>query len=96
MTRRQKGEGSIFYRPDKQRWVGVVDLGWDGGHRVRRSYQGKTRAEVATRLRAALREVQDGARPESQRETVAVYLGEWLRPSVDRCVRPRCAATDSS
>jgi integrase len=87
MKRRGQGEGSVFYRADKDRWVGSINLGWQNGRRVRRSYYGKTRREVQERLQRALREAQDGVQPGLRRETVAAYLAAWLE-AVEPTVRP--------
>jgi integrase len=76
--RRGHGEGSIYFRADKDRWVGSIDLGWQDGRRVRRSYYGRTRHEVRDRLRLALREAQEGVQPGTRRDTVAAYLAGWL------------------
>lgn len=87
MKRRGQGEGSIFYRTDKQRWVGSLELGWQEGRRVRRSYYGQTRRDVQKRLQQALREHQDGVQPGTRRDTVAGYLEAWLEAMRDT-VRP--------
>ena len=52
MTRRGKGEGSI-YRDTDGRWRGYLDLGYDQGRRRRKYVIGRTRREVADKLRAA-------------------------------------------
>jgi len=81
MTRRGHGEGSIFKRKDNGLWVGTVNLGWQGGKRVRRSFYGKTRREVQAKLQAALRDVEAGVTPSRQRDTVGAYLVDWLEAS---------------
>jgi hypothetical protein len=48
--RRGKGEGSIYQRDDGL-WIGVVDLGWEGGKRRRKYVAAKTQAEAASRVR---------------------------------------------
>ena len=48
--RRGKGEGSIYQRDDGV-WIGAIDLGWRNGKRVRKVVNGKTRGEVAKRVR---------------------------------------------
>ena len=77
MARRGQGEGSIYQRRDGL-WVATVNLGWRGGRRVRRSLYARTRKQAHDRLTSALHELQQGVEPTRQRETVAVYLAEWL------------------
>ena len=76
--RRVKGEGSIFeQRPGL--WRGVLELGMVNGKRVRKTYLGTTRKEVAQQLAAA---VTDKSRGKggigSSSVTVEDYLESWL------------------
>lgn len=49
--RRERGDGTIFYRKSRQRWAAQVDLGVDaGGARVRPTVYGATRDEVKCKL----------------------------------------------
>jgi integrase len=94
MKRRGHGEGSIYQRKSDGLWVGTVDLGWQGGRRVRKSYYGKTRREVQDKLSRARLDVEEGVRPSTDRETVAAYLAEWLessRPSLRHSTARRYA-----
>lgn len=87
MTRRRgHHEGSIYRRTDG-RWAAAVDLGWAGGKRQRKSLYGKTRAEVAAKLRAAMRAHEDGLPPGDERLTVDRFLADWLAV-VAQTVRP--------
>ena len=54
MKRRGHGEGSLYQRSDG-RWAATLDLGWQGGKRVRKSYYAPTRKEVVEKLTAARR-----------------------------------------
>lgn len=74
--RRGNGEGTIGQRTDG-RWEARVSL--DDGRR--KSYFGKTRAEVARKLAAALKARQDGSPVVGERLTVRQYLTEWLESS---------------
>jgi hypothetical protein len=47
--RRGKGEGTLYQRPDGT-WRAMIDLGWSGGRRIRRSVSGATRREVVDKL----------------------------------------------
>ena len=75
--RRGHGEGAIYQRADG-RWVGAVDLGWDGGKRRRRVVYGRTRAEVRERIRDLQAQIDGGVVPAPDRLTVAIYLEQWL------------------
>lgn len=83
MAKRANSEGSIYRRQDG-RWCASVTLA-DGR---RRSFYGKTRAEVGQKLILALKAQQDGMPIPGDRLTVGHYLQQWLesaRPSL----RPR-------
>ncbi len=91
MTKRGHNEGTIFQRQDG-RWVATVNLGYDGGRRVRKSFYGRTRADVKDLLAKGLRDHQLGlpvARDE--RLTVQTFLDRWLRDSVEPSNRARTA-----
>jgi hypothetical protein len=75
--RRGRGDGVIRHRPDG-RWEAVVDLGWQEGKRVRRSFYGRTRAEAAAKLRASQVKADHGLPQGDGRLTVAAWLGRWL------------------
>ncbi|MGH2820504.1 MAG: tyrosine-type recombinase/integrase, partial [Actinomycetota bacterium] len=77
-NRRGHGEGSIYQRQGGL-WVGVVNLGRVNGKRQRKTFYGKTRREVAEKLKPALKAQADGvALKTSDRLTVGAYLGEWI------------------
>jgi integrase len=87
--RRGSNEGSIYKRPDG-RWCGQVDLGWQDGKRQRKYLYGKTRADVAGRIAAALADLQRGIAPSrNERLTVQQFLESWLADTVRPSVRPR-------
>jgi integrase len=80
--KRGNHEGSIRKRSDG-RWEARMSL--DGGRR--KSLFGKTRAEVAQRLRDALREVELGLPQTGAKQTVRQYLTEWVetvRPTLGK------------
>jgi len=85
-TKRRRGnnEGSITQRKDG-RWEARVSLS-DGSRRV---LYGKTRKAVHEKLRAALRDVDDGLPLVPQRETLGQLLAQWLEGEVKRTRRPR-------
>src|SRR3954449_9452980 len=59
-SRRGQGEGSIYYRKDRECWCAMVNLGGDGSTRKRKAIFGKTRREVADKLKAVLHDHQQG------------------------------------
>ncbi|HEV8176862.1 MAG: site-specific integrase [Propionibacteriales bacterium] len=77
--RRGHGEGSIYRRASDGRWVGVLDLGWSGGKRRRRTVYGKTRGAVAAALTALQRSQEHGVDLLQKRRTVSDWLDEWMR-----------------
>ena len=80
MARRGAGEGSIFRDPATGRWRALLDVGVDPtGRRRRRKVSGRTRAEVAAKLRALHRDVEDGISGEGRQMTVAALCEDWLR-----------------
>ena len=85
---RGHGEGAIFYRADRKRWVASVDLGWEGGKRKRRDLYGKTRREVAEKLARALQAQQDGRELPPERTTIGPFLDDWLKTIVKPRLRP--------
>ncbi len=76
-SRRGKGEGTITQRQDG-RWEAKITLTPISGKRRRRVFYGKTRAEVAKKLREAQRKVDENLPLPSERTTVAAYLATWL------------------
>lgn len=84
MSRRGKDEGSIYQRKDG-RWTATITLEAKAGKRQRRSFYGKTRAEVAKKLRDAQKHRDEGAPVVSGRLTFARLADQWLetiRPSI--------------
>ena len=57
--RRGHGEGSIYLRPDG-RWCAYVTVGQVKGKQKRKYIYGKTRKDVAEKLKAVLRDQQLG------------------------------------
>lgn len=86
--RRGHNEGSIFQRKDG-RWTATITLDAKSGKRQRRSFYGKTRAEVSKKLRAALQKQDENLPIPSERETLGAYLRDWLETSGGASLRPR-------
>ena len=84
-TRRGNGEGSIYERK-KGQWAAVVTNGVDPktGKAKRKFYYGKTRSEVADKLREAQNQQAAGGITDPGKITV----GEWLNLWLENYVRP--------
>ena len=82
--RRGHNEGSIYRRKDG-RWTAVLTIG--SGRR--KSYYGRTRAEVQAKLAPAAAALQTGLLPPvSERQTVGQFLTGWLANTAKPSVRP--------
>ena len=78
MTRRGRGEGSVFKRVDG-RWCAVVSAGYGPAGRKRKYIYGRTRKEVAEKMNSVLVKVQVGEDVSSDgRLTVGQWLQRWL------------------
>lgn len=76
---RGHGEGALYYSQALGRWVGMLDLGVDpSGRRRRRKFTGVTRAGVQAQMRDARRELEEGRKLGSARETLADLLRDYL------------------
>jgi integrase len=92
MTRRRgHGEGSIYRRSSDGRWVGVVDLGWVDGKRHRKNIYGRTRGDVATKLRAVQHDMDRGLRVANETRTTAEYLNWWCETILPGSVKDSTA-----
>lgn len=87
MTRRGNNEGTLARVGN--RWIGRVTIGYDAkGRAKRRAVSGRTRAEAAAKLTAAIDGLNRGAAPMDGRTTVGEYLSRWLEESCRPSVRP--------
>lgn len=91
MSRRGRGEGSIWRRGDG-RWEGRVDFGWAAGKRKHMSVYGKTRADVARQMTTLLRAREAGMTPGGSSQLLGAYLEAWLR-SIEGSLRPKTLQT---
>jgi integrase len=83
MARRGNNEGSIRKRADGT-WEARVSLPTGD----RKSLYGKTRQEVAAKLTAVMRDVQQGLPVPTERQTLAAFLADWLASVVRGRVEP--------
>ncbi|CCF84139.1 tyrosine-type recombinase/integrase [Nitrolancea hollandica] len=95
-SRRGHGEGSIYQRESDGLWVASVNLGYVDGKRRRKSLYGKTRREVAEKIKAVLRDQQQGLPVTIERLTLGQYLERWLSASVKPSVKPKTYETYES
>lgn len=77
-SRRGNGEGAIFKRADG-RWVARLPIGYDTkGKRLTKTVYGKTKKEVQDKLLELQQRKRTGLIVATCRDTVAVFLEEWL------------------
>lgn len=89
-SRRVPGEGSIYQRKDG-RWVGVVDLGWVGGKRVRKTVTAQTLKDLRPKFKKLQAQVDSGVADENM--TVEQWLEKWLRDVAGEKNRPSTLRT---
>src|SRR5215213_7143229 len=82
--RRGNGEGGIEQRESDSKWCASVDLGFVNGKRRRKVMYGKTRKEVADKLKALHRDQAAGINVATGRQTVKAFLERWLEVSKQR------------
>jgi len=87
-NRRGRDEGSIYQDIKRDLWVGRVNLGWIDGKRQRKVLYGKTRKEVADKLKALQRDQQMGVALATNKQSVADYMQIWLAAAEVR-LRPK-------
>lgn len=92
--RRGHGEGGIRRRPDG-RWEASIHVGYGpDGKRKRKFVYGRTRADVARRLRDEQQRIDAGAEPTDGRITVAQQLDRWLESRRHADLSPNTMAND--
>lgn len=85
--RRGRNEGGIHLRKDG-RWEARLNLGWNAGQRVRKSFFAATKEDAARLLAAAKAEHDRGVPIPHSGITVGKFLAGWLE-GVKPSVRPR-------
>jgi integrase len=74
-----RGDARLYQRESDGLWVGSVSLGIDGnGKRLRRTVYGKTKADVAKKVRAIQSAADTGRLVETDRLTTSEFLTRWL------------------
>ena len=87
--RRGHGEGAIYQRESDGLWCTSVDLGIVSGKRKRKVIYGKTRKEVAEKLKALHRDQLLGVNLSAEQLTTGAFLDRWLQQVVAIRNRPR-------
>ncbi len=78
-ARRSSGEGSLYWNESRQRWVGLVSLGyWPNGKRRVKWISGRTKTEARARLREAQRAHDVGIVAGRHDDTVRDAVESWL------------------
>ncbi len=91
--KRGPNEGTITRRADG-RWMGRLSLGYGpDGKRIRKTFYGKTYKEVLEKMNAARRDLDQGLRVATDRQTVAQFLTSWLEDTAKATLRPRTYAS---
>jgi integrase len=72
--RRVKGEGSVFYREDRKRWIAQLKL--ENGKLMTRS--ARTKIEASMQLKQMQRELEKGLLVPASQQTVKQFLEHWL------------------
>jgi integrase len=64
---------------ERQRWAAMASVGYDpAGKRLRKIAYGRTKTEARTKLRALVRDIEDGLAIAGDRYTVGDAVKEWL------------------
>lgn len=81
--RRGHGEDSIFFAPERNRYIGDISVGFRAdGRRIRRRVSGRTKQEVKDKLKGLHAELDAGLKvPKSF--TVRQAVDAWLRDGLD-------------
>jgi integrase len=85
MSRRGRGEGSVYWSEAHRRWESVVSRPSSDGKRRRKTFTGETKAQALAALREWHRERGDLLDPKADEITVSVLLDTWsleVKPSV--------------
>ena len=78
-ARRSYGEGSLYWHEQRQRWVGLVSLGyWPNGKRRVKWISGRTKTEAKAKLREAQRAHDLGVISGPHAYTVRDAVDSWL------------------
>jgi integrase len=86
---RRYGEGTVFWREDRQRWMGSWEVRDGSAHRVRRTVTLKATTKAAAERELAKRRSTYDALPDyDERLRLDTFLGRWLA-DVAATIKPR-------
>lgn len=78
-TRRSRGEGSLYWEEQRQRWVAALTIGFDArGKRIVRKRTAKTKTLAKDMLKEMIRDFDDGLAISPQNYTVGEAVRYWL------------------
>lgn len=79
MARRNRGDGGLYWDESRERWIGVITVGYDTrGKPRRRKVSAPTKTEANEKLRTLLREIDLGVDLSQGGITVEEVLKAWL------------------
>jgi hypothetical protein len=77
--RRSRGDGGLHWDEACKRWIASVTVGYTpAGKRIVRKGSGKTKTEARDKLRAKIRDYEDGLTIATNNLTVADAVNDWL------------------
>lgn len=85
-----KGEGTVYQRKSDGMWVCALDLGTDeSGKRRRKTVTAKNKADLITKRRKLIRDLEDGLVVAHTGMTVETWLDKWHNDISKRRLKPR-------
>ncbi len=79
-TRRSRGDGGLSWDDSRKRWIASLTVGYSpDGRRIVKRGSGRTKAEAQRKLRAIIRDYEDGQVTDSHGYTVAQAVRDWLQ-----------------
>lgn len=88
-SRRLKGEGSLFYRADRKRWVGRYIIVQPNGRKIPRTVSDKNKGKCSKKLQEAIVKARRTSIANYSGYTVESYYSEWLKArKIDGGLRP--------
>jgi hypothetical protein len=78
-SRRSRGDGGLSWDGKRQRWIASLTVGYTpSGKRIVKRGRGRTKTEAQRKLRAIIRDYEDGQITSSSGYTVAQAVRDWL------------------
>lgn len=91
MSQRANGEGSIYKRTDG-RWTGATYVLAPDGSQKRRQVYGRTKAEVAAKVRDLITQTDSGVPTAVSGWTMQTYAAHWMQHAAPSTLRPTTRA----